>query len=157
MTIMQIEQSSGGPVTTLQLVTNPPSGFPIVVLQATPSAMTQLNWDAQGPSNVLVLAPAGHRPGIYLVTAPVLIKETQGAGILHRSISFSAPGVGATSIENDAAGDFTVPGMTSGDVTQVISDGTAAITVQFTPLGATPPVLADIYAAASLHGLIAGP
>lgn len=151
--MLQVETSSGGPTQTANVVTDPPASMPSLVLQNTPQASTALDWDAQAPIT-LVVAPAGHRPGIYHLSAPVVIKETAGAGIVNWTVHFNAPGVGATQIDSPAAIPLTVPGVQSQDVVVLVSDGTAAITWTGTPLGATPPVLIDVYATALIHGLL---
>lgn len=153
-TQIQVETSSGGPTQTVGVVTDPPSSIPLLVLQATPRAMIQLGWDCQSPSLPQVLAPAGHRPGIYHVSAPLVVRVTQGAGIINWAVTFNAPGLGPAELDQPASLLLTATGVLNEDVLELVSDGTAPIVWQGTPFGATGPVLVDVYAAAFLMGLI---
>lgn len=115
-----------------------------------PIAKRQLSWDGQANSNVLVLAKAGHRSGLYLVTSVVVVRTAPGAGIVDRAISFDAPALPGQVLT--LASPY---GVASGigiygaqDSACVPSDGTADLSVQFVPAGIVPPAEIDVYACA---------
>jgi hypothetical protein len=123
-----------------------------VFLQCVPAAQSQVAWDGSAPSAVLEVLPAGHAPGVYHVSAPVLVKATTGAGIIDRTITFSAPGLGPTSHVNAAPSSLAVPGLISAELVAIVSDGVDAVTVSYNPSGVAQPAEMDWYAAASLAG-----
>lgn len=136
------------------MVTEPPSSVPLVVVQGTPRAAVELNWDLQTPITLMLAPAGGHRPGIYHVSAPVVVKQTTGAGIINWSVTFNAPGFGPAHIDSPVAIPLTTTGVDNEDVVEIVTDGTAPILWIGTPLGATPPALADVYATAFLFGLL---
>jgi hypothetical protein len=116
-----------------------------------PIAKQQLSWDGQAPSDLLVLAKAGHRSGVYLVAAELLVRVVPAAGVVDRVISFNAPGLPAQTILNPASyGISAAAGVYGFDFVAVPSDGSADLTVQFFAGGVVLPCEIDLYACAVL-------
>lgn len=134
---------------------------------AAETLQSQIGWAptvAGQTSNVLTVLPASHTAGLYLVTLQPVVRTVAGGGTYFQTtVSFTAPTLGATTIttSNNAGSN---PLLTATGVPQVgsnastprpactfsiVSDGSAAVTVQATLQGATPgtPVI-DLYASA---------
>lgn len=115
---------------------------------ALPVASRQIGWDGQA-SSFLTLLLAGHAAGLYSVSALLVVRVTQGSGVVFRTISWDAPGAPGQTNQSPAAIPVTATGTTSIDPVQIFSDGLAPIVVEFAPGGVTPPALIDVYAAAT--------
>jgi hypothetical protein len=131
-------------------------GIPLFFLQCLPVAAQQLGWDGFGPSALLELLAADHEPGLYHISAPIVMRTPAGVGTVDRVVSFAAPGrPGITQILQTpiAVTDTGLGFVVAGETVGFVSDGSAPITVQYMPNGVSggPPVL-DIYAAALLNG-----
>ncbi len=135
-------------------------GAPAQLLQCASLVQSQTDWDASAPSDTLELLPIGHTPGVYHVSAPVLLRTVAaGAGILDREISCNTPVLGAVTVAGPGGsaigvGAAPAPTMLAPDVTAVVSDGTAPITVRYVPSGVVQPCLIDWYATAELAGAL---
>ncbi len=113
-----------------------------------PLASRQLDWDGQA-SSVLTLLLAGHSAGLYSVSALLVVRLTQGSGVVFRTISWDAPGAPGQTSQSPQPVPVTATGTTSTDPIQIFSDGSAPVVVEFAPGGITPPALIDVYAAAT--------
>lgn len=115
----------------------------------------ELNYAAAAPSTVLTLLPDNHPEGLYLLSAPIVIRTASGAGTIAPTFTWNTPTAGAqsktlTGVAVTALGTFG-----NGPLT-VYSDGTAPITVQYTPAGIGAAPVIDIYASAVQAGIAAG-
>jgi len=114
----------------------------------------QLAWNLVG-ARVLTLLPAGHPPGLYLVTATLYVRTAAGSGDLNGStFSWSEPGVGAPVTLALPAINPQVTGLVATFVRAVLSSGVSALTYTITPNAITGAPIADLSAGATL---ITGP
>lgn len=112
-----------------------------------PAASRELGWDGQLPS-VLTLLGAGHAPGLYSVSALIVVRVTQGAGVAFRTIYWNAPGAPGQTVQSPQPIALGSPGTVSTDPVQIFSDGTAPIVVDFSTGGVLLPAENDVYACA---------
>lgn len=132
-----------------------------------PTLQSHLSWapNAAGQaSNVLTLQPAGHTPGLYLVTPHVLVRTLQATSYLTMNITFSNAGNLFYIPTNAGAGSalsITALGVSGNNGTTTIprtpyvfpiySDGISALTAQFSAAGTMGgAALLDCYASAFL-------
>lgn len=120
-----------------------------IIISDMETAAQQLAYDASGPSNVLTLLPAGHTPGIYNVTSPCVVNTASGGGTLTAVFSYNAPTFGATSISNTSIQTNALGGSLV-SCRALVSDGSAPITAQMTPVGISGTPSIDVYATAQL-------
>jgi hypothetical protein len=126
--------------------------------------VSQIGWTppSGGSSNVLTLLAAGHEPGLYTISWNAIVRTVGTGGALACTLGWHSP-AGAESrtigqAMSWAALGTIVSGAGSSQATvrelPVLSDGTAAITLQFSAgtITAGNPV-ADLYAAARLQAV----
>jgi hypothetical protein len=115
---------------------------------------SQIGWNpASGNSTLLTLVPAGHTPGVYLVSSAVIVRTVAGAGTCVPNCAHAAPTIGAQTVTVNAgqsAISLTALGLTTATSWTIVSDGTAAITFRYVPTGATGSPVVDVYASAQL-------
>lgn len=124
-------------------------GVPAVLLQCVPSGQSLIGWNGQAPTQLTIL-PAGHTPGIYHVSAPLIVRATGGGGVATRTIDFSAPILGPTTHTNAADVNVGNVGLAGAEVVPIVSDGVSPVVVKLTPGGVDPASLIDFYAGAEL-------
>lgn len=153
----------GGSVSALQIFVDlftysrrPPSqwvAFTGIFIQDAPwtPSIEQIGYAAGAPSDLFtVLVANNHAPGIYLIYAPIVVRTVAGAGSLTRTISWSAPTIGAQTLVT-AGTVITSLGTKFQDASVIVSDGLADVTVRYAPVGVAGAPVIDIYAA-SLQG-----
>ncbi len=109
-----------------------------------------IGWNAGSTLQVVMLA-AGHTPGLYSIDVCVVVRVAASAGTAARSILYSAPNFGSTSIAGFGGSSLTVAGNPVGSFTtlSVMSDGSGPVTFQFVPAGVTGSPSVDVYCMAS--------
>jgi hypothetical protein len=113
----------------------------------------QIGWNAGVPSTALqVLLANQHPPGLYLIYAPIIVRTIAGAGTVTRTISWSAPTIGAQSKVDAGTAISTTTGTKLQDVVAIVSDGSADVVVQYTPVGVAGVPAIDVYASALQGG-----
>lgn len=112
---------------------------------------SQLGYLCVGLSNVLMVLPVGHTPGIYLVSAPVTVRTVAAAGSIGGTLLWSSPGFGASTLQTGTVIINLGTGPGAITVRSIISDGTAPVTVQFSPVGVAGLPVVDLYAGALLE------
>ena len=140
-------------------------------------AQKQLAWNpaSAANSNVLTLLPAGHAPGIYVVNSALIIQAVATAATaLSRLISFNAPGGGAQTFSQSIFGAATIwtlstpPAFSKGNTaaysaqstaftllgSNIVSDGSQPITLQFVSSGFTGTPSVDVYGSVDLVGYL---
>lgn len=119
--------------------------------------VSQIGWDANSPSNLLTLLPAGHEPGMYEVSFVLVVRTGSGGTTSTAVATWASPTFGAESKTLSASLTLSSTGTTfSNGNTQtamhravpIVSAGTAAITLQLNSSGAAGVI--DIYATARL-------
>jgi len=80
----------------------------------------------------LTLLPAGHEPGVYMVTATQFIITAGASGTLGYSLGWNQPGFGAATLTIGNA-NINATGLASTTQRSVSSTGVAALTATFTP------------------------
>jgi hypothetical protein len=125
----------------------------------TPAALTlftgnttksNLGWNAAAPVTLTLLLANHHPKGLYLVTAEFIKRTSATTGTATRTIDWSAPTIGALT-KTTTGFDLAASGATlQGETPLVIeSDGTADISVTFTPATVTGSPVIDVYATAT--------
>jgi hypothetical protein len=138
----------------------------------------QLAWNpaSAANSNVLTLLPAGHAPGIYVVNSALIIQAVATAATaFSRLISFNAPnGGGAQTFSQSIFGAATLwtlatpPAFFKGNTaaysaqstaftllgSNIVSDGSQPITLQFVSSGFTGTPSVDVYGSVDLVGYL---
>jgi hypothetical protein len=136
----------------------------VAALQPAP-IVSQIGWAPAtgGLSNVLTLLAAGHPPGIYEIGWVAIVRTLAATGnVLTNTVTWSSPGFGAESKGGLAAGSWIAAlgtvaagaGNASGTARQLAihSDGSAAITLQYSAGALTGNPVADLYGCAHLVG-----
>jgi hypothetical protein len=115
-------------------------------------AQQQIGWNASGSSSLLTLQAAPHPAGAYLVTGQLTKRGNATTGTASRVISWT--NIDGTAVTDTQTGfDLTATGAAvQGQRTPLVvfSDGSAAITCQFTPSGVTGTPTLDTHAAADI-------
>lgn len=138
----------------MSIIRSSPSGPAFDAPDLVEAAM-QIGWQpALGPSDSLLVLPAGHPPGQYLVGFSTVVRVV-GGGSLTLTSSFTLPTIGASS--------FTIPGIvfsalgiTSANSFNrcVVSNGLGPVRTQYVGVGVTGNPLIDVYSSAILIGAI---
>lgn len=116
---------------------------------------------------VLVLAPAGHQPGLYLVGFDFLIRIGASGGTFSRAYGYKPPTLnpistgsgGANSAQVTSSSVRLAPAVTANVGGIVLapqflrSDGSVPITFTLTPVALTGSPVFDVYACATLIGI----
>ena len=119
-------------------------------LNAKPPALRTLGYTAAAPLTVTLLA-AGHVAGNYEISHGILLRVAAATGSMNRSLGFSAPTAGATTVNAGTVNLTAVPPNISGTFA-VYSNGVAAITLTYTPVAPTGAPVLDLTYQAILIG-----
>lgn len=118
-----------------------------------PNTQFQIGWlPAGGSSNLFTLLPAGHSPGTYNVAASLSKRTGATAGNWTRNLTIPAPSFPALVIVD--TGTLTGTTYQVVGIRQFVTDGTAAITAQWTAAGVTGAPVVDLYTSIALLNLL---
>jgi hypothetical protein len=115
-------------------------------------ASKQIGWNAATVSSLFtVLVANQHGAGLYLVYCPLIVRTVATAGTATRTVSWSAPTIGAQT-KVDTGFLLTTLGTKAQDATVIMSSGAADVTVRYAPVGLTGTPAIDLYASAMVAG-----